>query len=258
MNEYNVSDYGIFTNGIATVGNFNNSIETGKAAVAEAKTTLSNEAVFKGPACDSCLEGIANTESKLGTMTTNFTTIADFLKTSSTNYQSGDQNASNTVLNIGNDGAVTTGNANTGNANRDQIYNYLAAKGYNKAAIIGILSNIRSESNYKTDALGDGGTSYGICQWHNSRWTDLKNYCSQNGKNPNTMEGQLDFLMYELESKYPKLNDTLKNVSNNPEGAYKAAYEWTVKFERPAGMETSGNNRGNHAKNQLWQEYQNV
>ena len=258
MNEYNVSDYGIFTNGIATVDKFNSNIETGKSAIGVAKTTLSNDAVFKGPAADSCLEGIAAVEGKLGTMTSNFSTIAEFLKTSSVNYQSGDQNASNTVLNIGTDGTTTMSNVNTGNTNRDYIYNYLISKGYSKAGALGIISNIRSESSYKPDALGDSGTSYGICQWHNSRWTDLKNYCSQNGKDSTTLEGQLDFLMYELESKYPKLNNQLKNASNNPEGAYDAAYQMTVQFERPAGMETSGNNRGNHARVQLWEAYRNV
>ena len=30
---------------------------------------------------------------------------------------------------------------------------------------------IQHESSFNTQALGDGGTSYGICQWHNGRWT---------------------------------------------------------------------------------------
>ena len=254
MNEYKVSDYGIFTNAISTAKNLNAKIDEGKTSVSQCKNVIGNDSVFMGPAADSCRDALNSSSTKLEGLTTNFTTIASFLEQTSSTYQAGDQAAAQNVLNIGG----SAGTANTNNPNRDQIYNYLSSKGYNKAAIIGILANIRAESSYKTDALGDGGTSYGICQWHNSRWDQLKSYCSQNGKDSTTMEGQLDFLMYELENKYPQLNQTLKSVSNDPSGAYQAAYEWTVKFERPASMEAGGAKRGNYAQSELWNEYANV
>ena len=68
----------------------------------------------------------------------------------------------------------------TGNDNKSKIYNYLSEQGFSDAAICGILANIEHESGFRTDALGDGGTSYGICQWHNGRWNNLKNYCNKN------------------------------------------------------------------------------
>ena len=257
MNEnYNVSDYGIFSNAINSSKNINTKVDDTKTILTECEGKL-NESTFMGPAADSCLEGLHSASSKLTSLESNFTTISDYLVETSNNYQKGDTEASNTVLKV-DSGTVTTGSSGvslTGNTNQDQIYNYFSSQGYNKAAICGILANIQRESNFRTDALGDNGTSYGICQWHNSRWDNLKSYCQQNGMDSTTLEGQLSFLTYELQ-KYPELVNTLKNVPNTAEGAYEAAYQWTVKFERPANMDSSGKSRGNTASTTFWNAYQ--
>ena len=39
----------------------------------------------------------------------------------------------------------------------------------NPAAVCGILANIEYESNFSPTVWGDDGTSYGLCQWHESR-----------------------------------------------------------------------------------------
>ena len=256
MSDFKASDYSIFTNAISTTKNLNAKIDSGKASVAEVKNVIGNDSVFMGPAANSCRDGLNTTSSKLETLTTNFNSIATYLDQASANYQAGDQAAQNNVLGI--NSTQFTSNVNTGNANRDFIYSYLISKGYSKAGALGIISNIRSESSYKPDVVGDSGTSYGLCQWHKGRWDNLKQYCSDNGKDVSSLEGQLDFLMYELENKYPKLNNQLKNAGNSPDAAFDAAYQMTVQFERPAGMETSGTNRGNHARVQLWEAYKNA
>lgn len=46
------------------------------------------------------------------------------------------------------------------------------------SAAAGILANIRWESGFNPTALGDGGTSYGLCQWHMGRWDNLVEYCN--------------------------------------------------------------------------------
>ena len=143
----------------------------------------------------------------------------------------------------------------TGNNNESKIYNYLTSKGFNNAAVCGILSNIDEESKFNPTSIGDNGTSYGICQWHDSRWTDLKNYCNSNGLDSTTLEGQLDFLVYELEHKYPSVYKTFQTVPNTAEGAYQAAYTWTVDFEIPASKYTVDKYRGNNAKNGYWNNY---
>ena len=40
----------------------------------------------------------------------------------------------------------------------------------NPAAIQGILANIEYESGFSPTVWGDEGTSYGLCQWHESRY----------------------------------------------------------------------------------------
>mgnify|MGYP002241708625 CR=1 FL=1 len=57
------------------------------------------------------------------------------------------------------------------------IFKYITADmGLNIAAASGILANIQAESGFNPNLYGDSGSSYGICQWHNDRFTALKNY----------------------------------------------------------------------------------
>ncbi len=100
MNEYNVSDYGIFTNAISTANTLKSKIGLGKDAIASSKTILGNEAVFMGPAADSCLEVITSADAKLTDAVSNFGTIANFLQQTAENYKSGDQAAAGALENI--------------------------------------------------------------------------------------------------------------------------------------------------------------
>ncbi|MCD8215831.1 MAG: phage tail tip lysozyme [Clostridiales bacterium] len=143
-------------------------------------------------------------------------------------------------------------------SNRDTIYNFLVGKGLNTAAACGVLANIKYESGYSPTALGDNGTSYGICQWHNSRYTSLKTYCSNNGYSYSSLTGQLYYLWYELnnDSYYTtKVLNYIKNVSNSATGAYNAAYDWCYYFEVPANKASVSKTRGNYAKNTIWPIY---
>lgn len=134
-------------------------------------------------------------------------------------------------------------------ANETAIYKYLTGTmGLNKAGAAGVLGNIVNESSFDPNALGDGGTSYGICQWHNSRWEDLKKYCNSHNLDWKTLDGQLEFLNYELKTKYGGVYSTLKSVANTEQGAYDAAYKWCTDFEVPQNRFQEGVNRGNKAK----------
>ena len=157
------------------------------------------------------------------------------------------------------DSATSTGPVTlTGNTNKDKIFSYLHSQGFNNAAICGILSNIQHESNFNPNSLGDSGTSYGICQWHNSRWTRLKNYCSKNNLSYKSLEGQVSFLVYELKKYYPKVYNTIKNVPNTKKGAYDAAYSWTVHYEVPVNRYKQGDRRGKAASSTYWDAYGNI
>lgn len=140
-----------------------------------------------------------------------------------------------------------------------QVYTYLTEEmKLNSAAACGVLANIEFESNFQVTIIGDQGTSYGLCQWHNERYTALKSVCAAQGLDYRTVEGQLAYLSYEMRSSYTSLMGALKSVENSADGAYQAAYLWCIHFERPADMEQKAVIRGNTAKYKYWNRYNSL
>lgn len=137
--------------------------------------------------------------------------------------------------------------------NTRKIYAYLTEKlELNHAAACGVLANIHLESSFFPLALGDGGTSYGICQWHLGRFQRLILYCNVNGFDYNTLEGQLEYLNYELHTGYKGILDDLKEIPDTADGAYAAAYRWCIGFEMPDDMYYRGARRGNLAAKEYY------
>ena len=133
-------------------------------------------------------------------------------------------------------------------SNEKKCYKYFTeTMKLNCAGACGILANIKYESNFRSTAKGDGGTSYGICQWHNTRFTNLKKYCEKNNLNYKKIESQLKYLEYELNKSYKSVLNYIKKVSNNATGSYNAGYKWCYDFERPAKKEESSKKRGDYA-----------
>ena len=112
---------------------------------------------------------------------------------------------------------------------------YLTGRGLNNAAACGIAGNIKSESNFDTGAIGDSGTSFGICQWHNERGTAMKNFVGSDWAT--NLTGQLNYLWYELQYSYSSLLTSLQGVSNTESGAKEAADLFVRQFERPANVD---------------------
>lgn len=256
MAEYSVSDYGIFNTGISTITKLNENLKTYQSTMTDCKNKITSDSVFVGPICDSISDGLVTVDNKVTTLVDNFTKIASYLSETATTYNSSDAVAQGKILKS-TDGVLSTETYSiaTGNTTQDKIFNYLASQGFNNAAICGIMANIQHESNFSTTALGDNGTSYGLCQWHNSRWDGLKNYCSNNNLDSSSLEGQLQYLVYELKNHYQGVYNTLMNVSNTSQGAYEAAYKWTVSYEIPANKEAAGERRGNSAQSTYWDTY---
>ena len=92
----------------------------------------------------------------------------------------------------------------TGSDNERKVYEFAINKlGVNGAVASAILANIYSESGFRPTASAmesDGYISYGICQWHKGRYDALQSYCASNGLDYTTIEGQLEYLKYELEN----------------------------------------------------------
>ena len=111
-------------------------------------------------------------------------------------------------------------------SNEKKVYKFAKRKlKLNTAAACGVLANIESESSFNpTISVIDtnGKISYGICQWNASRFDDLRNYCSSNGYDYTSIDGQLKFLKYELEHSEKYAFSKVKNVENTADGAYTA------------------------------------
>lgn len=138
----------------------------------------------------------------------------------------------------------------------EQVFYYLTnSMGLPISSACGVLANIEAESSFNPNCVGDSGTSYGLCQWHNERYDALIDYCTSNGLDYTTVVGQMKYLQYELESNYASMLSQLRAKENTAQGAYDAAYLWCTQFERPANMETKGQQRGNTAKSTYWPRY---
>ena len=108
----------------------------------------------------------------------------------------------------------------------------LKASGFADTGVAALLTNIQAESSFNYNSIGDGNTSYGLCQWHESRWNNLKNFTSE----WQTVEGQLQFLLHELETGE---GGTDINAYRNGNGtAEELASKFCIEFERPQYMDT--------------------
>ena len=146
--------------------------------------------------------------------------------------------------------------SNSESSNTTIVFNYLVDElKMNSAAACGVLANIYYESGFDPHMEGDNNTSYGICQWHADRKTNLINYCKSNNLDYTTLEGQLAFLKYELVNSYSKIYNYMLNEKNTADGAYDAGWYWCYNFEVPANRETVSVTRGNLAKNTYWEQY---
>lgn len=132
---------------------------------------------------------------------------------------------------------------------QDACYKYLTSvMGLNCAGACAVMGNINQESGFKCKIDGDNGTSYGLCQWHNDRKTNLISYCKSLNKSINSVEGQLAYLEHELKNSYKGVYNKLKSTPNTPQGAYDSAYYFCIHFEVPQYKEQKGIERGNTAK----------
>ncbi len=151
----------------------------------------------------------------------------------------------------------------TNSRNEAIIFKFLVNEmNFNSAVASGILANMYHESSFNPNALGDNGTSYGICQWHNSRWESLKNWCNSNGYDWTTLNGQLNYLKFELsKNNYQYLwngrtiYSNLLAIENTAEGAYYAGWYWCYYYEIPQNKDTVAVTRGNLSRDTYWPEY---
>lgn len=158
----------------------------------------------------------------------------------------------NTAVPVLDSGYVPT-QISTSTSNLDSrpriVVEFFQGKGLPIAIGVGIAANIDAESKFRTGAIGDSGTSFGICQWHNERGTAMKAYCNNYGGDwSNNFTGQLEYLWYEL-NHYSYLGyPELQTVPNTLEGAKQAAEIFVRKFERPSDVDGAAERRRDKAE----------
>ena len=126
-----------------------------------------------------------------------------------------------------------------GSESMQYAFNYLQQKGIAPHIAAGIVGNFQQESDVNPRAVGDQGTSRGIAQWHNQRWTNLVNSAKNSGADPHNLEFQLDYAVQEAQQM--GVMSKLNSAKNSEE----AAYLWAKHFEKPKVIDK---NRAKYAK----------
>lgn len=95
----------------------------------------------------------------------------------------------------------------SGASDQDIIWTFLRSNGFSAAAAAGVMGNWERESGNHPNVNEVGGYGgYGLAQWTFTRKTDLINWCSSNGYDYTSLEGQLNFFLYEFNLSYYSRN----------------------------------------------------
>lgn len=138
----------------------------------------------------------------------------------------------------------STGKSPAGGAKEEQAaMAYFQAQGWSREQAAGLAANIKRESSFRADAVGDNGKAYGIGQWHPDRQAEFQ---KRFGKpiQGSTLEEQMAFMHYELtQGNERKAGNLLKGAGRADE----AAAIVSKHYERPADREGEAAKRGQMA-----------
>lgn len=113
------------------------------------------------------------------------------------------------------------------------VYFELMKYGYSHKACCAVLGNMQQESGIRvyTGGSSDGNGSEGLCQWTFGRKTKMQTYAQSHSvaKTWKSVDGQVAYLVYELEHSETAANKVLKNDSLSLE---EMTQEFEKKFER--------------------------
>ena len=117
---------------------------------------------------------------------------------------------------------------------------YFQKQGWTKEQAAGLAANIKRESAFKADAVGDNGKAYGIAQWHPDRQAEFKKRFGKDIQG-STLEEQMAFMHYELtEGREKGAGNKLRQATS----AQDAAAVVSKHYERPADREGEAAKRG--------------
>ena len=117
---------------------------------------------------------------------------------------------------------------------------YFQAQGWSREQAAGLAANIKRESAFRPDAVGDNGKAYGIGQWHPDRQAEFKKKFGKDIQG-SSMEEQMAFMHYELtQGNERKAGNILRGTT----GAAEAAAAVSSHYERPADKAGEAAKRG--------------
>ena len=124
-----------------------------------------------------------------------------------------------------------------------QAQRYFQSQGWTAAQAAGIVANLKRESAFNPQAVGDGGKAFGLAQWHPDRQEEFKRAFGKDIRNA-SLEEQLAFVQYELtQGREKAAGDRLRRASTaNEAGAIVSQY-----YERPAAQGAEAALRGSMA-----------
>jgi len=129
-------------------------------------------------------------------------------------------------------GARTPGAAGSGSA--EEVMSFFVEKGYTREQAAGIAANIKYESDFKTDAVGDSGKAYGLAQWHPDRQANFSKFFGKDIKQ-STFKEQLEFINWELSGPESRARKALMGAKTPDE----AAMLFDKFYERSSGTTTA-------------------
>jgi len=97
----------------------------------------------------------------------------------------------------------------------------------------GIIANAQAESSLNPYAVGDNGTSEGLCQWHSSRRREMLTYTQPriaSGEDP--VVAQTDFLVYDMKKNYGSTYNKILSAKSSADVADIMCRE----YERPRNV----------------------
>jgi peptidoglycan hydrolase-like protein with peptidoglycan-binding domain len=122
------------------------------------------------------------------------------------------------------------------------VIDFFVGKGLSRAQAAGIAGNIQSESRFNPAAVGDSGKAIGLAQWRDSRRERLNSWTEENGYDPTTVDGQLEYLWWELNNTEKNALTNLKQTDTPSDAAYSFAKyferQTTINPERQSAAET--------------------
>lgn len=127
-----------------------------------------------------------------------------------------------------------------GGTSKDAAMALYQRLGWSREQAAGLVANLHDESRMDHKAVGDGGSAYGLGQWHRDRQQDFAKWAGKDIRDSSAQE-QLEFVHYELTKGKEQAAGMALRAART---AREAGQIVSMKYERPAAVFEAARNRG--------------